>query len=296
MSPVLFCIYMDELLCRVKQKGVGCYIGDVFMGCFCYADDLSILAPSVAALKIMLSVCEEFADEYNVTYNASKSALLLYNAPVRKINVCLNSCAIPVCQSAVHLGTVVGTGSECDNVSKAVGNLVYRTNLIITRYGFCDRQILLKLFDSYCTSYYGSPLWDLSYKGIHSMEIAWRKCMRRLLHMNTRTRSRYIPLIVGKPDVYNQLLDRFARFHNQCCMSKNVKVRLVTQILPMSSSTVADNLRMLRYKRSCTESISVEDVCTVNTINELYEISTGSLLSPLSKQEAKSLMDLLATS
>ena len=43
LSPLLFSIYMDELTERLKRSGVGCYIGNMFMGdFFCYADDCTL--------------------------------------------------------------------------------------------------------------------------------------------------------------------------------------------------------------------------------------------------------------
>ena len=35
--PVLFSIYLDELLHRITDTGFGCFIGTSFMGCFAYA-------------------------------------------------------------------------------------------------------------------------------------------------------------------------------------------------------------------------------------------------------------------
>ena len=66
LSPVLFCIYMDELIGRLEKSGMGCYIGKQFLGSFGYADDLHILCPSVGGLQKMIYICEEFGDEYDV--------------------------------------------------------------------------------------------------------------------------------------------------------------------------------------------------------------------------------------
>ena len=63
-SPILFCLYIDELLVKLKLSKVGCYIGNVFVGALCYADDLSLLAPSADAMRKMLRICEEFAAEH----------------------------------------------------------------------------------------------------------------------------------------------------------------------------------------------------------------------------------------
>jgi len=39
MNPVLFCIYIDDLLTQLSLSGVGCYIGSNFCGVLDYADD-----------------------------------------------------------------------------------------------------------------------------------------------------------------------------------------------------------------------------------------------------------------
>ncbi len=47
LSPILFCVYMDELLVRLSKSGIGCHLGHRFAGALCYTDDLTLLAPSL---------------------------------------------------------------------------------------------------------------------------------------------------------------------------------------------------------------------------------------------------------
>ena len=92
LSPVLFCIYMDELLGRLKDSGLGCYLGNKFYGSFGYADDLKVLCPSVGGLQKMINICEEFGIEYDVTFNAKKTMAICYgnNASTVIRNIYLN--------------------------------------------------------------------------------------------------------------------------------------------------------------------------------------------------------------
>ena len=73
LSPLLFCIYFDELLLRLKNAGIGCWIGSVYVGALAYADDLSLLAPTIGAMHSMLAICDSYAKEFNVIFNASKT-------------------------------------------------------------------------------------------------------------------------------------------------------------------------------------------------------------------------------
>ena len=43
------------------------------MGDMCYADDLTIIAPSLRSMEIMLPICEDFALEYQVKFNSTKA-------------------------------------------------------------------------------------------------------------------------------------------------------------------------------------------------------------------------------
>ena len=39
LSPVLFNIYFDTLLCELRRNGEGCYLDRHYVGCIAYADD-----------------------------------------------------------------------------------------------------------------------------------------------------------------------------------------------------------------------------------------------------------------
>ena len=73
ISPVLFCVYIDELLLKLRGSGVGCFVGDWFVGAVAYADDIVLLAPTATAMRRMLSICDSFANEFSVLFNANKS-------------------------------------------------------------------------------------------------------------------------------------------------------------------------------------------------------------------------------
>ena len=49
ISPVLFCIYIDDLLVRLSLSGIGCYIGLNFCGALAYANDIVLIAPTASA-------------------------------------------------------------------------------------------------------------------------------------------------------------------------------------------------------------------------------------------------------
>jgi Reverse transcriptase (RNA-dependent DNA polymerase) len=55
LSPVLYCVYIDDLLLALSKSGVGCYIGSNFVGALVYADDVVLIAPTATAMcKIII--------------------------------------------------------------------------------------------------------------------------------------------------------------------------------------------------------------------------------------------------
>ena len=49
------------------------------MGVFDYADNLSLLCPSFSGVKEMLKICEQYAKDKKITFNASESQLLYFS-------------------------------------------------------------------------------------------------------------------------------------------------------------------------------------------------------------------------
>ena len=69
--PIKFgkpCIYTDSLLKRLEESGVGCHMGGHFTGALAYADDITLLSPSMYGLRTLSKVCEEYATEFDVTF------------------------------------------------------------------------------------------------------------------------------------------------------------------------------------------------------------------------------------
>ena len=69
VSPTLFCIYLDTLLQDLRKLGLGCYIGNIFMGALGYADDILLIAPTRHSLQVMLKTCEDFSIEHSMQFS-----------------------------------------------------------------------------------------------------------------------------------------------------------------------------------------------------------------------------------
>ena len=75
LSPLLFIVYIDELISQLHQSGIGCYIDDTctYVGVLGYADDITLLCPSIHCLNMMLYICKQIASNYLITFNCKKT-------------------------------------------------------------------------------------------------------------------------------------------------------------------------------------------------------------------------------
>ena len=117
LSPSLFSVYMNNLITNLKKSNIGCRYGSEYMGVYGYADDLSLLCPSFSGLKDMLNICERYANNTKITFNASKSQLLYFSKtddplhnkkPILRMK---HGQIIPYVEQCIHLGNTLNSSS-----------------------------------------------------------------------------------------------------------------------------------------------------------------------------------------
>ena len=57
LSPCLFAIYINDIVVRLRDSRLGCFIADCFIGCILHADDILLVLSSITMLQRMLDIC-----------------------------------------------------------------------------------------------------------------------------------------------------------------------------------------------------------------------------------------------
>ena len=68
-SPAFWSMYLYPLLALLRESGVGCHVGGVYVGVVGYADDILLLAPSREAAQKMIKICKKFTLEKNIQFS-----------------------------------------------------------------------------------------------------------------------------------------------------------------------------------------------------------------------------------
>ena len=251
LSPILFIVYIDELITLLSKSDIGCHIGPYYVGALGYADDVTLISPSLQGLNEMLSICKSFAEDFNVTFNAKKTMCIKFGSPVTcydKVN--LDGCVVKWVDQVKHLGNTINVKrtdtSDCDIKRHVFNGAV---NKLIGNYGALAPDILCKLFSSYCCSFYGSQLWDLNSIGFHSCCVQWNKAVRRILNLPYRSHTWLLGPMVGQAHISAQLAVKTLRFINSIVTSSNSIVSYFGIIAKCcATSPIGRNLSYLKYK------------------------------------------------
>ena len=173
-SPILFSVYINDLIVLLRESGFGCHLGGFYVGCLGYADDLLLLSASRSGLQVMVSLAQKFVKSKNLKFSTSpdpvksKTKCIIFSKKKNDLRdvapVLLNGDPLPWVQQLKHLGNVM----QCDNSMKIDcsvkrGKFIGKINSLLREFSFCDPKIKVKIFNIYATSFYGSGLWDLSY-------------------------------------------------------------------------------------------------------------------------------------
>ena len=127
-------------------------MGGHYAGALAYAIDITLISPSMTGLRKMSSICEQYASEYDILFNGSKSKLLFFKcrccyASTLSIVVCGQ--LVEMSDTAVHLGHTI-TSNDRDNITKSAKSSFWKSFNILTA-EFCKLSpfLISKLFNQY---------------------------------------------------------------------------------------------------------------------------------------------------
>ena len=314
ISAPLFAMYVDPLLDNLNKCKKGCFIGGICANAFSYADDVVLLSPSCTALRDMILICEDFADEYQIIFNPDKCTLLIFsnhNFNINDINVKVCGKQVANVRKEKHLGHIFKSQYnmsynliELDSVIK---DLKVRTNVIVNRFKPISWRSKVTLFKSQCSSLYGCQLWRLDDPKVVELSTAWKVCCRRILGVHERTRSRLLHNIMETMPIMDTIMYRIMTFfisginhmnENIAGFFKNVllsnssyMLMNINQILTHCKLNYIDLFEMdkPRFKRILTNNIDEPDWQSF-TIKELLDMKEAPNSTELDLSEVQQLL------
>ena len=114
LSPILFSVYVNDMLNCLHKSKVGCQIKYIHFNAFMYADDLLLVSISICDLQKLLKICELEFIKMDMCTNVTKSTCLRvgqrYNASVSP--VLIDQKPIKWSSSLKYLGMTILSGKS----------------------------------------------------------------------------------------------------------------------------------------------------------------------------------------
>ena len=257
LSPILFTVYIDVLLQRLEASQIGCVVGGEYLGVLGYADDVTLLAPTVDALKSMLQMCETFGREFDISYNPRKTVCIQFKrkgANNATPNVSLNGTQLQWQNTVKHLGSFVSQNMREEHEIKAKqGNFIGSVNGLRSNFGTAEPEVLVEIFNRQCCHFYGCETWSLADKNLSSMFTSWRKGCRKVWNLPNTARSKLLPVLMRSPSPEVQVMRRFATMFNSMMKGHNQKLSNLLGISINSSNRgfIARNVSWISARWRC---------------------------------------------
>ena len=108
------------------------------------ADDVVLLAPSLDALRKMVSICEAYAAEYHLLFNPSKSKLMYFNLSYENFSVELCGKEVLLVLHETYLGNFIGSDMFDRAITQSVCAFNQSSNHLIADFSMIDSFSLHK--------------------------------------------------------------------------------------------------------------------------------------------------------
>ena len=191
LSPYLFNVYIDDLINELCKCNVGCYISGVSANNLGYADDMTLLSPSVKGLRSLIQICEAYANKFDIVFNAIKTVCMIFKgkkANIQRIpRVQLNNRNIIFVSVHTYLGHVICSDmSDDEDIERQRRAFCVRANMLLRLFKLCTPEVKKMLFAAYCKNIYCCHLWvNFRSKAMNKLKVMYNNVWRRLLGVPT---------------------------------------------------------------------------------------------------------------
>ena len=259
-SPALWAMHLDNLIKELRQLGVGCHVGGLFVGVVVYADDVLLMAPTRGAMQAMLSKCEDYAARHNIMFSTdadpkkSKTKCIFVTGKDRNLSkpapLTLCDRELPWVSAATHLGHELHESGSMEHDASIKRSIFIQKSVDIREtFSFASPVEIISAFKVYCSSYYGCMLWDLGGEKAGQVFNSWTAAIKLAWGVPRGTRTYLVQQVLapGITSAKVDILARFGGFFRSLRKSPSHEVAVMANLVGRDlRSTTGKNLALLR--------------------------------------------------
>ena len=233
LSPILFSLYVNDLIEILRSSGLGCYVGNKFFGIVAYADDMLLLAPKRNALQRMVDICESYMMEHKINFSPQKTKCLCFGTDKNSVkNISVSGTDIKWSRQAIHLGvTLCEDGKMDQDVKTKRAQFIDGCHHLLEEFGGSHPEVQTKLLILYNSSCYGSNLWDLFGDWCRKFWTSWNVDLREIWKLPYQTHRFFYEHLTNCRHLKVLLSKRFLTFVQSIIQGKKQSCKLLLRLV-----------------------------------------------------------------
>ena len=255
LSPALFSVYVQDLLDELRELGVGCHVGETFLGAIAWADDFLFLAPNRAAMQQMLDLAADFGRRNNLQFSCdpdpaktkSKAIFMIgKKTTLRKpVNLVLYGKPLPWVTHATHLGHEFHEdGTMNMDARMKRGSFIGRSMEVMDSFAFAAPTQILGAVKLFVSDLYGGMLWRLDSQPAQQLMRCWNTCVRDAWGVSRATHTATVRWLSSPhSSLREDLLARWVKYYQSLLSSDSPEVATIARIAAadLRTTTGANN-------------------------------------------------------
>jgi hypothetical protein len=234
MSPILYNVYVDDLMANLLKETLGCTIGGMSYGVIFYADDILLMGASVRKVQKMIEKCGDYGRKYGISFNPKKSKWFCTKVygNCDNVNFMLNGDVIEhESVSFVYLGVkllmkrdklVVDVNERIRKFNSSAYSVLLSSNDLteVVRCEIIVKKCMPVLL-------YGLGYSDLCKDDLYKLYVAYRKIFRYIFKLSSRAHISDLLAIFGIKSVYALLEEKWNSILRRNLISRFVEVQFL---------------------------------------------------------------------
>ena len=267
-AAIAYCMYVAGLFLLLEQRRAGCWVEGEYRGIWGYSDDNWALAPSLTALRDMISTMEEYANSHNLKFSTDpnpakcKTKCMAYLRKQRELpSMMLCGTSLPWVDQLKHLGiTVTNSIDGCQkDIMQKRAMFISRSSEINQEFHFVPPDGKMKLHCIYNSHFTGSNCWDMTSRAGQMMEATFNRNIKITYDLPYQTHRNLLPAISNVKPLRVTLAKRLLSFTEKIRKSEKSVLRSTLRLVESDVRTVTG--RNLRSILQLCEKSTVQQLC-----------------------------------
>ena len=169
LSPILFLIFINDLLRELKEAGLG-VVSETQVSNLAFADDIALLANTKEDLQTLLRIAEKYAQKWKFAFNTKKCKVMVFNRVGENPDTFLEGDRLEVVKAYKYLGVWFDTNLTWRLHKATILAKAKRRAYTMMGFGVCKIlpaascinlwEVLVRPILEYAGEVWGDGLWE----------------------------------------------------------------------------------------------------------------------------------------